>query len=80
MNEDYAALYYNGDDSPPAFYLIEEGEIPEAGFKSHVAIVTKKVREALMMGDTDIPDYKIQKHIYFVKYDDLISVRELRGR
>lgn len=78
MKRYYAAVYYCGDDDPPAFHLIEEGEISKDIFKKRLQAVTSQVRNLLMMGDKNIPDYKIQENIYFFKYDDLTSVEKLR--
>jgi len=77
MNRYYAAVYYCGDDDPPAFHLIEEGEISKDTFKKRLDIITSRVRESLMMGDETIPDRKIQENIYFFDYDDLISATDL---
>jgi len=79
MKRYYAAVYYCGDDNPPAFHLIEEGAISKGVFKKRLQAVTSQVRKLLMMGDKNVPDYKIHENLYFLKYDDLTSVRKLRG-
>lgn len=74
----YEAVYYNGYDSPPSYYLLGsvEGDTPEQALRDNLMELTSMVRDLLLLGPADFDDESIQVDIYVIRADGLVSVRE----
>jgi len=67
-------LFYNGEQFPPAYYLIDgiEANTPEDAFSHHLPYMVKRVREMLGFG-SEISDRMIQDALYILKEGGLVS-------
>ncbi len=75
----YEAVYYNGWDTPPAYYLIggAEGESPEQALRLNLRRLTTEVRDMLSLSPDDLSDEKIQETLYVIRGDGLVSTRDM---
>lgn len=67
-------LFYNGEQFPPAYYLIDgiEANNPEDAFAHQLPYMLKRVREMLGFG-SEISDRKIQDALYILRKGGLVS-------
>ncbi len=74
----YEALYYDGWDMPPAYYLVGEveGDTPEQALAANLERITQQIREQLNLSD-EVSDEDIQETIYVLRENGLLSVQDL---
>ncbi|MFB0553356.1 MAG: hypothetical protein ACETWQ_08580 [Phycisphaerae bacterium] len=72
----YEVLFYCGDGTIPAYYLIDgiEGETIEDALRDKLASITWLVREMFHL-EKDFPERKIYDALFVVKEDGLTSIR-----
>ena len=77
----YEVLFFEGWGAMPAYYLVAsaEGANPTEALERSLPKAIAEVRRLFCLGD-EIPDEAIQKSIYLLKDDGLVSVTELGGR
>jgi len=72
----YEILFYNGEQMPPCYYLIDgiHGNNLEDVLREKLGEVVERVREILFLGD-DFPERKICDGLYVLREDGLVSAR-----
>lgn len=77
----YEVLFFNGWGAMPAYYLVAsaEGLNPIKALERSLPKVIAEVRHLFCLDD-EIPDEAIQKSIYLLKDDGLVSVIDLKGQ
>ncbi len=67
-------LFYNGEQFPPAYFLIDgiQANNPEDAFAQHLPYIVNRVREILGFG-SEISDRKIQDGLYILREGGLVS-------
>jgi hypothetical protein len=72
----YEILFYDGEQMPPCYYLIDGiyGDTPEDILKEKIGEVVKRVREILCLGD-DFPVRKICDGLYLLRENGLVPSR-----
>jgi len=77
----YEVLFFDGWGAMPAYYLVAsaEGPNPIEALERSLPKVIAEVRRLFCLDD-EIPDEAIQKSIYLLKDDGLVSVIDLKGQ
>jgi len=78
MKKWFEVLFYNGDGSYSAYYLIDriECETLEEALKDKLEGIIKRVREMFSI-ERDVPNWKIYEALYVFKVDELIPIRSV---
>ena len=78
LNKVYEVLFFSGWGEMPAYYLVTsaEGTTPIEALKESLPEVIAEIRRLFCLDD-DIADEEIQKSIYLLKDDGLVSVADL---
>ena len=74
----FEAVWYNGWDEPPGYFLLDEaeGDTAEEALVQNVGRLTQQVREMFSLDDWS--DSKIQETLYVFPSDALISLRSIQ--
>lgn len=80
-NTVYEVLFFDGWGAMPAYYLVSsaEGTDPIEALEKSLPRVIAEIR-CLFCLDDEITDGEIQKSIYLLRDDGLVSVTNLEGR
>lgn len=80
-NTVYEVLFFDGGGVMPAYYLVAsaEGVTPFEALEKSLPKVIAEIRHLFCLGD-EIADEELQKSIYLLKDDGLVSANNLEGR
>jgi hypothetical protein len=75
VNSLYEVLFYDGEASPPAYYLIDgiEAESTEEALRNHPPSMVEDVRSQLHLG-SDYPERRIREGLYLSVPGGLVGV------
>ncbi len=75
MSSLYEVLFYDGEASQPAYYLIDsvEGTSPEDAIQRNTPAMVETARSMLSLG-TDYPEHRIREALYVVRSKGLVGV------
>jgi len=75
----YEVVYYDDSNMPPAYYLIggAEGESLDRALQLNLHRLIAPARELLRLQPEDLADEKIQRALYVIRSDDLVSSQSL---
>ena len=70
-------LFYNGDENPPAYYLIDgiQASSPEDIIANQLSSILSRVRETFGLGP-EISDRKVRDSLYVLQEGGLFPARE----
>jgi len=75
----YEVVYYDDSSMPPTYYLVggARGESPEQALRLNLRRLISRVRKYLHLLPEDVSDEKIQRVLYVIRSDGLVSVQSL---
>jgi hypothetical protein len=75
MKEWFEVVFYDGNGSYPAYYLIDrfECETLEEVLKDKLEDIIRRIREMFRI-ERDVPNWKIYKTLYVFKVDGLVQI------
>lgn len=78
MKKLYEVLFYSGEGTFPAYYLIDEieGENIKERLKDKLSGIMQQVRKMFGIED-DAPDWKIYEALYVLQEDGLIPMKSI---
>ena len=76
MSSEYEVLFYDGEASQPAYYLIAsvEGTTPEDAIARHTPELVETARSRLSLGP-DYSGHRIREALFVVRSNGLVSMR-----